>query len=177
MGGEEDAKLNCIVSRFNIERGLATSVAMIFDSEAFTVTGGGIVDLKTERLDLQMDTATREVSIASLAVPFNIGGTLKSPSFTPDPVGTALGAAKVVGMFVVPPLAIGSLIAEQTVSESGENACVAALEAAASGQAPEQKSTLDTVTEDPGKVLEDIGEGVGEALKGVGEGLKNLFGN
>jgi hypothetical protein len=177
MGGEEDAKLNCIVSRFNIERGLATSVAMIFDSEAFTVTGGGIVDLKTERLDLQMDTATREVSIASLAVPFNIGGTLKSPSFTPDPVGTALGAAKVVGMFVVPPLAIGSLIAEQTVSESGENACVAALEAAASGQAPEQESTLDTVTEDPGKVLEDIGEGVGEALKGVGEGLKNLFGN
>jgi uncharacterized protein involved in outer membrane biogenesis len=177
MGGEEDAKLNCIVSRFNIERGLATSVAMIFDSEAFTVTGGGIVDLKTERLDLQLDTATREVSIASLAVPFNIGGTLKSPSFTPDPVGTALGAAKVVGMFVAPPLAIGSLIAEQSVSDSGENACVAALEAAASGQAPEQKSTLDTVTEDPGKVLEDIGEGVGEALKGVGEGLKNLFGN
>jgi uncharacterized protein involved in outer membrane biogenesis len=177
MGGEEDAKLNCIVSRFNIERGLATSVAMIFDSEAFTVTGGGIVDLKTERLELQMDTATREVSIASLAVPFNIGGTLKSPSFTPDPVGTALGAAKVVGMFVAPPLAIGSLIAEKSVSGSGENACVAALEAAASGQAPEQKSTLDTVTEDPGKVLEDIGEGVGEALKGVGEGLKNLFGN
>ncbi len=69
MGGEEDAKLNCIVSRFNIERGLATSAAMILDSEAFTITGGGIVDLKTERLELQMDTATREVIIASLAVP------------------------------------------------------------------------------------------------------------
>ncbi len=177
MGGEEDAKLNCIVSRFNIERGLATSVAMIFDSEAFTITGGGIVDLKTERLELQMDTATREVSIASLAVPFNIGGTLKSPSFTPDPVGTALGAAKVVGMFMAPPLAIGSLIAEKSVSGSGENACVAALEAAASGQAPEQKSTLETVTEDPGKALESIGKGVGEALEGLGEGLKNLFGN
>jgi uncharacterized protein involved in outer membrane biogenesis len=177
MGGEEDAKLNCIVSRFNIERGLATSVAMIFDSEAFTVTGGGIVDLKTERLDLQMDTATRETSIASLAVPFNIGGTLKSPSFTPDPVGTALGAAKVVGMFVVPPLALGSLIAEQTVSGSGENACVAALEAAASGQAPEQKSTIESVTEGSGEALESVGEGVGKTLEGVGEGLKNLFGN
>ncbi len=177
MGGEEDAKLNCIVSRFNIERGLATSVAMIFDSEAFTVTGGGIVDLKTERLELHMDTATREVSIASLAVPFNIGGTLKSPSFTPDPVGTALGAAKVVGMFVAPPLALGSLIAEKSVPGSGENACVAALEAVASGQAPEQKSTLETVTEDPGKVLESIGKGIGETLEGVGEGLKSLFGN
>jgi uncharacterized protein involved in outer membrane biogenesis len=173
MGGDEDAKLNCIVSRFNIEHGLATSVAMIFDSEAFTVTGGGIVDLKTERLDLQMDTATRETSIASLAVPFNIGGTLKSPSFTPDPVGTALGAAKVVGMFVAPPLALSSLIAEKSVSDGGENACVAALEAAASGQAQEQKSTLDTVTEDPEKALEDVGK----TLEGVGEGLKNLFGN
>jgi len=177
MGGEEDAKLNCIVSRFDIERGLATSVAMIFDSEAFTVTGGGIVDLKTERLELHMDTATREISIASLAVPFNIGGTLKSPSFTPDPVGTALGAAKIIGMFVAPPLAIGSLIAEKSVSDGGENACVAALEAAASGQAQEQKSTLDTVTEDPAKALESIGEDVSKTLEGLGEGLKNLFGN
>jgi len=177
MGGEEDAKLNCIVSRFNVEQGLATSVAMIFDSEAFTVTGAGTVDLKTERLDLHMDTATRETSIASLAVPFNIGGTLKSPSFTPDPVGTALGAAKVVGMFVVPPLAIGSLIAEKSVSGGGENACVAALEAAASGQVPEEKSTLDSVTEGSGEALESVGEGVGDALEGVGEGLKSLFGN
>lgn len=177
MGGEEDAKLNCIVSRFDIERGLATSVAMIFDSEAFTVTGGGIVDLKTERLELHMDTATRETSIASLAVPFNIGGTLKSPSFTPDPIGTALGAAKIIGMFVAPPLAIGSLIAEKSVSDGVENACVAALEAAASGQAQEQKSTLDTVTEDPAEALESIGEDVGETLESLGEGLKNLFGN
>lgn len=176
MGGDENAKLNCIVNRFNIENGLATSVAMIFDSEAFTVTGGGTIDLKTEKLKLQMDTATREPSIASLAVPFNIGGTLKSPTFTPDPVGTALGAAKVVGMFVAPPLAIGSLIAEKSVS-SGENPCVAALEAVASGQAPAKKSTIETVTEDPGKALQDLGEGVGETLKGVGEGLKNLFGN
>jgi hypothetical protein len=119
-----------------------------------------------------MDTATRETSIASLAVPFNIGGTLKSPSFTPDPVGTALGAAKVVGMFVAPPLALSSLIAEKSVSDGGENACVAALEAAASGQAQEQKSTLDTVTEDPEKALEDVGK----TLEGVGEGLKNLGG-
>ena len=177
MGGDEDSNLNCIVSRFKIERGLATSEAMIFDSEAFTVTGAGTVDLKTERLDLHMDTAAREPSIASLAVPFNIGGTLKSPSFTPDPVGTALGAAKVVGMFVAPPLALSSLIAEQAVSNSGENACVAALEAAAGGQAPEQKSTVETVTEDPAKALENVGEGVGKTLEGVGEGLKNLFGN
>jgi uncharacterized protein involved in outer membrane biogenesis len=95
MGEEKDAKLNCIVSRFNVENGVATSQAMIFDSEAFTVTGGGTVDLRSEKLDLNMDTATREVSIASLAVPFNIGGTLKSPTFAPDAVGTALGAAKV----------------------------------------------------------------------------------
>jgi uncharacterized protein involved in outer membrane biogenesis len=176
MGSDNTTKLNCVVNRFNIENGLATSVAMIFDSAAFTVTGAGTIDLKTEKLKLQMDTASREPSIASLAVPFNIGGTLKSPSVTPDPVGTAIGAAKVVGMFVVPPVAIGSLIAEKAVQEGGKNPCVAALEAVASGKASE-KSTLETVTEEPGKALENVGEGVGKALEGVGEGLKNLLGN
>ncbi len=172
MGEEKDAKLNCIVSRFDIENGVATSRAMIFDSEAFTVTGGGTVDLRSEKLDLNMDTATREVSIASLAVPFNIGGTLKSPTFAPDVVGTAIGAAKVVGMFVVPPLAIGELIAERTVSGGG-NACVEALAAVESGEAlaeSEQPSTLETITEQPAKAIESVGEG-------ITEGLKSLFGN
>jgi uncharacterized protein involved in outer membrane biogenesis len=71
FGGEDNTKLHCIVSRFDVENGLATSRAMIFDSEAFTVTGAGTVDLTTEKLDLSMDTSTRETSIASLAVPFN----------------------------------------------------------------------------------------------------------
>jgi hypothetical protein len=78
-------------------------------------------------------------------------------------------------MFVAPPLAIGSLIAEKAVESSGENPCVAALKAAASGKA--EKSTLEKVTEEPGKALENVGEGVGKALEGVGEGLKNLLGN
>ncbi len=172
MGEEKDAKINCIVSRFDIENGVATSRAMIFDSEAFTVTGGGTVDLRSEKLDLNMDTATREVSIASLAVPFNIGGTLKSPTFAPDPVGTALGAAKVVGMFVVPPLAIGELIAEKAVSGGG-NACVEALAAVESGEVPaesEQPSTLETITEQSVDVIEGVGEG-------IAEGIKSLFGN
>ncbi len=177
LGGDDDAKLNCIVSRFTIENGLATSTAMIFDSEAFTVVGAGTVDLKVEKLDLQMDTSSHNASIASLAVPFNIGGTLNSPSFTPDPLGTALGAAKIVGMFVMPPVAIGQLIAERVVASAGENPCVAALEAAESGEAGEQKSTVESVSESTGKAIEGVGEGVGDALEGVGEGLKNLFGN
>ena len=170
MGGDNTTKLHCIVSRFSIENGLATSNAMIIDSEAFTISGAGTIDLETEKLKLQMDTASREPSIASLAVPFNIGGTLKSPSVTPDPVGTAIGAAKVVGMFVAPPLALGTLIAEKAVESGGKNPCVAALEAVESGQAPAEKSTLDSVTEDAGKALKDAGEGVGKTLK-------NLFGN
>lgn len=170
MGGDNTTELHCIVSRFSIENGLATSNAMIIDSEAFTISGAGTIDLKTEKLKLQMDTASREPSIASLAVPFNIGGTLKSPTVTPDPVGTAIGAAKVVGMFVAPPLALGTLIAEKAVESSGKNPCVAALEAVAGGEAPAEKSTLDSMTDDAGKALKDAGEGVGETLK-------NLFGN
>jgi hypothetical protein len=165
FGDEEDAKLNCIVSRFDIENGLATSRAMIFDSEVFTVTGGGTLDLRSEKLDMKMDTGTREISIASLAVPFLIKGTLKHPTFLPDPVGTALSAAKTIGMFIAPPVAIAQMIAEKSLSGDG-NACLEALEAVEKGGAPageEPKSTVETITEEPAKVI----EGVGKALKGL----------
>jgi uncharacterized protein involved in outer membrane biogenesis len=170
FGGEDNTKLHCIVSRFDVENGLATSRAMIFDSEAFTVTGAGTVDLTTEKLDLSMDTSTRETSIANLAVPFNIKGTLKSPTFTPDPMGTALGAAKTIGLFVAPPVALGSLIAENVASGGEENPCVAAVEAAERGEVPaesEPSSPVEAVIEEPAKVLEGIGEGVTEGLKGL----------
>ena len=92
-GGDGQARLNCLVSRFQFQDGLATSQAMILDSESLTVAGGGTIDLKTERLDLQLDTSTRTPSLASLAVPFNVTGTLASPRFLPDPVAAATGVA------------------------------------------------------------------------------------
>jgi len=58
------------------------------------LTGEGTLDLRSEALDLDFDTATRQPSLASLAVPFKLGGTLKNPKVSADAVGAATGAVE-----------------------------------------------------------------------------------
>ena len=165
LGGEDSAKLNCIVGRFDIDDGLATSRALVFDSESFTVAGGGTVDLKTEGLDLQMDTSTRRPSLASLAIPFNVGGTLAAPSFVPNPLAAAVGAAKSVESLIGGTVGeLGALIGRPRTSESG-NPCDAAL-AAVRGDAAAAKPA-PTIVDQAGEVVEDAAKGLGKAIKGL----------
>ena len=95
-------RLNCLFIRFDIKDGRATSRAIVVDTDAFTLIGGGTIDLKTEQLDLAFDTESKSVSLVSLAVPFNITGTLAQPTASPDAAGLAKGVAKVAGTIIMP---------------------------------------------------------------------------
>ncbi len=162
-GGGGQARLNCLVSRFQIQDGLATSRAMILDSESFTVVGGGTIDLKTERLNLQLHSSTRTPSLASLAVPFDVTGTLASPRFLPDPIAAATGVAKSAASLVgITVDELGALLGQPKAASGSANACLAALDAADTGD----KSVID-----------QAGEAVEDAAKGVTDTIKSLFGN
>ena len=178
LGGDEDARLNCMISRFDIKNGMATSQAMVVDTEQFTVSGGGTVNLRAEELNLNFDTATREASIASLAVPFNVTGTLASPSVAPDPLGTALGIAKTAGMVINPVAGIGVLIGDKVAGSTGggDNPCVVAVNESAGGAAAEP-SVIESVTEGAGGAVGGAAEGAADAVEGAVEGIKNLFGD
>jgi hypothetical protein len=159
------------------------------------VSGEGTVDLRDESLDLKVTPEAKQTSLLSLAVPFLIQGTLAEPQVLPDPLGTAVGAAKIAGLFINPLAAGAAIIAQSETTE--ENPCVVALNqpaqaAGAPAAEPQAKSTVESATEGAGGVVggaaEGIGgvvggaaEGVGSALEGVGEGiaegLKGLFGN
>ncbi|MGF1610022.1 MAG: AsmA family protein [Kiloniellales bacterium] len=175
LGGDRDARLNCMISRFDIRGGVATSRALVVDTEQFTISGGGTVDLRTEKLDLNFDTATREPSIASLAVPFMVTGTLKSPSVSPDPVGTALGVAKAAGTVINPVAGLGVLIGSQVGGGGDQNPCVVAVDSGAASSS--QGSTIESITKGAGDAAEGAAGAVEDAVKGVGEGLKRLFGD
>jgi hypothetical protein len=176
--GNSDLRLNCIVVRLPIVGGVASSEAILFDTATTTVSGEGKIDLRDETLDLKVTPQAKETSLMSLAVPFLIQGTLTEPQVLPDPVGTAVGAAKIAGLFINPLYAAGAIIADTATTE--ENPCVAALNqpaqpaqatgAAAAQPAPEAPSPVESVTEGVGSVLEGVGEG-------IAEGLKGLFGN
>jgi uncharacterized protein involved in outer membrane biogenesis len=94
LGSESQAALNCFVVQFDFEQGLGRSRALALDSETMILTGEGTLDLRSEALDLDFDTATRQPSLASLAVPFKVGGTLKNPKISADAVGAATGAVE-----------------------------------------------------------------------------------
>ena len=165
-----DLRINCIVVRLPIKGGVVNGEAILLDTAAVTVGGQGTIDLRDETLHLKVTPQAKQTSLLSLAVPFLIQGTLAKPQVLPDPVGTAIGAAKIAGIFINPVGAGAALVAQSETS--GTNPCVTALDnpAQASGdgstQPQPEKSTVEGVT-----------EGVGSAIEGVGEGLKSLFGN
>lgn len=157
----KDTKINCLVSRFDIKNGIAESTGLLFDTEKMTITGGGQIDLRDEKLDLQIKPAPKDASLISLSVPINIGGTLKSPTARPSTAAVLKGVAG-LALTAVNPLALLAL----TVSggESDKNPCVAALEKAATNKSaqakpkPKSDNPIEAIT------------------KGVGGALKSLFG-
>jgi uncharacterized protein involved in outer membrane biogenesis len=163
--GNNDLKLNCVVMRLPVKDGVMETEAVLIDTEAVTVGVDGEVDLGAETLDLKVTPQAKQTSLMSLAVPLRVGGDLSDPSVAPDALGSAIGVAKIAGMFINP-LAAGALI----IAGSGltdQNPCVAAIESKAkpAGPAPSQPAPQAP----PGErgALENLGEGISRGIKGI----------
>jgi uncharacterized protein involved in outer membrane biogenesis len=175
FGGSGDAsQVNCLVTRFDIKDGVAHSRGLVLDTPGATVLGSGNIDLRNERLDLHLDTQSKQVNLANLAVPMIVSGPLSSPSVVPDPIGAVentAGFATRAANFAT----FGALAAVTGLGESsdlGPNPCRSALDAGI--KAGESASPGQKIIEGTGQVLEGVGEGAGQVLEGVGEGAKSI---
>lgn len=177
--GDDDLALNCVVVRLPVKGGVMKSEAILLDTAAATVGVDGTIDLRNEELNLRVSPQAKQTSLMSLAVPVRVGGTLKSPSVGPDPVGTVIGAAKIAGL-VINPLAAGALLIVESET-ADQNPCVAALESKGAEAAPAPSNVIEGAAQGVAEGVGQVGEGVGEVLEGVGEGitkgLKGLFGD
>lgn len=184
-------KLYCILVDFDVKNGLATSNAFVIASEVLTVSGAGTIDLRTEKLDLLFDTQTSQASLASLAIPFRVGGTLKNPKASPDVAGAATALAKAAGVAINPVAGIGAIVGQQTSTSGGAtgvDVCKVAVEEAGSAPVSPTGGIQETITNAP-KLLQDTltggssggttdqGSGSSNPVQGATEGLKKLFGN
>lgn len=88
----ERTTLHCFVSRFDVSDGLARSRVLLADTGRITLDGSGTLNLKTEQLDLDLDTRTKVTNLLSLMPPVSVGGTLANPEFAPDVGAAAVGA-------------------------------------------------------------------------------------
>ncbi len=193
MGDNKQTNLRCMISRFAITDGQAESTAMVLDSNTFSLAGTGDIDLGTEELDLYFDTKTREAALVSLAIPFQMTGTMKDPKVTPDPTGAlkgVLGGAGNLEGTLGNISNIGSSLlgggqssgsgtqSTETQSAADDNPCVAV----ASGASPAVEEPAAEETQQPAipEVVpgaNEAGEAIEDAVKGAEDKIKNLFGN
>ncbi|MBI4831504.1 MAG: AsmA-like C-terminal region-containing protein [Candidatus Lindowbacteria bacterium] len=171
--------LDCFISRFDINDGIAESTVLVLNTSKMSVIGAGRVNLKTEGLDLSLKPSPKQGSATSvggvslnlgeLVKPFKLSGTLANPKLAIDPTQTAVTIGKAAGgMALLGPIGAGAAMAG-----SGEGvSCAAAADAAKTGVKVKPASESSKV----GKTAEDVANGAGEAVKGAGRKLRELFG-
>ncbi len=178
----ERTTLHCLVTRFDVSNGIAKSRVLLADTGRLTLDGSGTVDLKSEQLDIGLDTHTKVTNLLSLMPPIHVGGTLASPDFEPD-VGQA--AAGLVGNVIddilrQPGNVLSSLFGgDQTPPEQKIcNAAYAKAERTASAttggkaEAPSappaaQPAPAPAPKKQPNDPIQDLGQGIQRNLRGL----------
>jgi hypothetical protein len=171
-GSADSSNLNCVASKFDIAKGLATSKALVVDTNGATIVGSGRIMLDSEKLDMHLEPTAKQTNLVNLAIPVNVGGTLANPSVTPDPTAlakTATGAlAGAAGGD-----ATGALTGLLTGNSSGDTATPAGaaggcgVAAAGTAATPAQQPAAPASPTD--ELLQGTkgAEEVGKALKGL----------
>ena len=170
-----DTKINCLVSRFDIADGVATSTGFLLDTDKLAVTGAGKINFSDETLSLRFDPRAKQPSLVSLSFPFDVGGTLGNPTAAPTPKSVLKGVAG-LALGLVNPLAL--LLATASTGDDQENRCLAALKTrSVKVQEPARKKSeqasrpgspgLANPLKGAGKIVEGVGSGIGGALKSI----------
>lgn len=128
LGLPQKAEVRCMVSDFEVEKGVMNTRLLVLDTTEANVIGRGSINLRDEQIDYRIETEPKKPSIGSVPAPINITGPLKKPSIRPD--ATALGArgaaAAVLGTLLTP---LGALIPTIQLGLGKDNDCGALVQA------------------------------------------------
>ncbi|MBI4697212.1 MAG: AsmA family protein [Gammaproteobacteria bacterium] len=138
MTGDEPVAVRCLIADFGVENGRMAPHALVFDTTDTIVHGEGAVDLRDEKIALELKPKPKDFSPFVLRAPLTIGGTLAHPKFGVAKRGLAArGAAAAVLALIAPPAALAAFI-EPGLGKDSQ--CGALLdEMAAHAAAAEQK--------------------------------------
>jgi len=152
--GRKNTRLNCLVSHFDIQKGIATSRGMLMDTDAVSMLGEGTVDLGSERLDIELTPRPKDASLLNLATPIDIGGTFEHPTVQPNKAAVAKQVAVGVASVLNPLIVVGSLVLDNTGGRN-KNPCVAALEGGKSS-AKQNEGGVSGAVKDLGRAIDRI---------------------
>ena len=132
-------RVNCVVGRFDFQNGIGRSRVLLIDSQRLAYVGSGVVNLKTESLDVLMVPRTKDIGLGEVTIqPVRVRGPLARPSATVDASAAAKQTAKsIVGVAERSINFVGSLIGVTGKKRRG-SACGYAI-AQARGKVPTQR--------------------------------------
>lgn len=90
------AEIRCLALRFDLQRGVAQSRALLLQTGVASTSGGGAANLGDETLAFRLRPLVR-VGDASITTPLGITGRFGSPRFSLDPNAATAAAAGVLG--------------------------------------------------------------------------------
>ncbi|WP_295999349.1 AsmA family protein [Rugamonas sp.] len=102
--GDQQIKLNCMVSDFAVTNGRADTRRFVLDTDNAVVDINGDVDLAREQLNLDIRPQTKGARIFSLRTPLYAKGTFEHPDVGPykGPLALKAGAAVALAAAVTP---------------------------------------------------------------------------
>jgi len=101
-GGE----IRCAVVQFDFSKGLATSKAFVFDTEAGVLTGEGTIDLATEQVNFLLVPEPKLPSFTDLWTKLKVSGPIMDPKVRPDALSLLSKGAKALSALVIGPLGL-----------------------------------------------------------------------
>ena len=169
--GSKDTEIQCGVVRFDIKDGIATTdKGIAFATNKMNIIGSGIVDLKTEKLDIGINPQAREgvgISPAQLAELVRLGGTLAEPKAVPDTkaafkTAAAAGAAMATGGLSI--LAQG--LFDKATADEDPCATALGIKSKTSSTTAKKEEAPKSTTDKAVDTVKDTGSAIGDKLKG-----------
>ncbi|KAI3590077.1 Exported protein [Cupriavidus sp. U2] len=104
--GDKPVQINCGVSAFGFQNGIARAQTFVLDTQDAIITTEGAVDFKDERLALTIHPDSKGLRVISLRSPLYVGGTFKNPSVSPNIAILALRAGGALALALTAPVAM-----------------------------------------------------------------------
>ena len=104
LRGDEPVAIRCAALAMSVQQGLAHTQLLVLDTSEVRINGSGALDLKSERLALELNAQPKQASILSLRGPIYVEGTFRHPLVAVS-AATLLRGGAAIALGVVNPLA------------------------------------------------------------------------
>lgn len=174
---EEEIKVNCFVSAFDIYQGRSEMTVFLLDTSQMSLLGEGGINLNNEKLEFRFKSIPKKgihvgafskmnFNLAELVDPFKLSGTLKHPKLALDFTEAGFFVGKMIGgIMLFGPAGIMAVLVNS--EKMDENPCLVALEKAKKGICINHENKKGSIS--------DLYEHQKNSMKDTFEDILNMF--